>query len=112
MSKQEWGEVSERLEALALKLKLHLRQARGEPAAGTNAPAVPEPSGEAKTEGVAEALETVRRGIEEAFDAAGNAIKDEAVRADFRDLGRLLSGAFSTTWSKATEDIREFVTRR
>lgn len=115
-----WAEVSDRLQALALKLKLHLRQVRsetgaaeahtGEKVTGEVEPRAEEPTG--KADGVAEALEAVRRGIEDAFDAAGNAIRDEAVRADFRDLGRLLSGNLSASWSRATEDIKDLLKRR
>jgi hypothetical protein len=56
---ESWAELSERLEALALKLKLHLEQA----GAGDVVP---------------QALGELREWMEDAFSAAGNAINDEA----------------------------------
>jgi hypothetical protein len=88
-----WAELSERLEALALKLKLHLRQ--------TGA-----------ADGVPEALGELRDKVEEAFTAAGNAIHDEGVRADVREVGRLLGEAVSATLAKVGDDVRDVLERR
>ena len=85
---ENWSDVSERLEALALKLKLHMEQ--------TGA-----------TGGVPQALGELRERVEDAFAAAGNAIHDEAVRADVREVGRLLADALSTSLAKVSDDVRE-----
>jgi hypothetical protein len=71
--KQTWSEVADRLEALELKLKLH-----GEQTGGTELP---------------EALNRLGHSLQETFEAAGNAFKDEAVREDVREIGRLVASA-------------------
>ncbi len=91
-SDRTWSELGERLEALALKLKLHMEQA------GT---------GE-----VPQALSTLRAAVGEAFEAAGNAVRDDAVRADVRECGRLLSDAVSTTFSRVSGEVRELRDRQ
>lgn len=82
-----WTELSDRLEALALKLKLHFEQTRDEeiPAAASR----------------------VRQGVQGAFDAVENAVQDEAVRADVRDVGRLLADAVAGTLDKVSDDLRD-----
>ena len=55
--KDDWTNLSERLEALVLKLKLHLEQT------GT-------------AEGVPQALGELRERVEDAFTAAGNAVRE------------------------------------
>jgi len=92
MTTNQWSEVGERLEALALKLKLHFEQARDEEAA--------------------DALGRLRKDIEDAFEAAGNAVKDEAVRADAREVGRLFGDALATTLEKFGDEIRNATNRR
>jgi len=91
--KDDWASLSERLEALVLKLKLHLEQ--------TGA-----------TEGMPQALGELRERMEDAFTAAGNAVKDEAVRADVREVGRLIADAVSTSLSKVSDDVRDAMERR
>ncbi|GIH07871.1 hypothetical protein Rhe02_59380 [Rhizocola hellebori] len=79
--------MSDRLEGLGLKLKLHMEQTRD----GT----------------MTEALEKLRQNVE----AAGNAVKDEAVRADVREVGQLLADAVSTTMAKVEQHVRDAVKR-
>jgi hypothetical protein len=86
-----WGEVAERLEALTLKLKLHLEQSQDED--------------------VPDVLGRLRQGVEDVFEAAGSAVKDEAVRGDVRELGRLLADAVGTTLAKAGDEVREALRR-
>jgi hypothetical protein len=84
-----WSEVGERIEALALKLKLHFQQTgRGEDAA-------------------TEPLQKIRDSVTDAFDAAGNAVRDDAVKADVRETGRLFLDALSASLAKAAENLRE-----
>ena len=73
MSEQaaRWQEVANRTDALALKLKLHMEQAGRDSRDG-------------------DALDRFREAMDEAFTAAGNAVRDDAVRADVREIGRLM----------------------
>lgn len=82
----EWHDLADRLEGLGLKLKLHLEQT------GT---------GE-----VPEALSKLGHAVQEAFQAASNAVKDDAVREDVREAGRLLGDALGNTFTKAGSDVR------
>ena len=88
-----WSELASRLEALALKLKMHLAQSHDE-------------------EEVAEALGKLRQNMQDAIEAAGTAVKDEAVRSDVREVGKLLADAVSTTLTKVTDEIRETFPRK
>jgi hypothetical protein len=85
---ERWSEVGERLEALALKLKLHFEQT-------------------GRREEVPDALQKLRASVGEAFDAAGNAVRDDAVKADVKEAGRLFVDAVSATFAKVSEDLKE-----
>ena len=88
----KWGEVGERLEALGLKLKTHFEQSRGAE--------------------VPDALSRLRADIEDAFEAAGNAMNDEAVRADVRTVGTLFAEAVAATLEKVSDEVREAAAKR
>ena len=92
MSEQtnRWSEVGERLEALALKLKLHFEQTKGNEANEN-----------------AEAFEKLRNSVNEAFEAAGNAVRDDAVKADVKEAGRLFVDAVSVTFAKVSDNLKE-----
>jgi hypothetical protein len=83
-----WSEVGERVEALALKLKLHFEQA-GRPEEATDP------------------LRKVRDSLTDAFEAAGNAVRDDAVKADVRETGRLFLDALSVSLAKAADSLRD-----
>jgi phosphomannomutase len=87
-----WQELSERLDALALKLKMHLAQV--------------------KNDGTPEAVRDLRTAVDDAFTAAGNAIRDEAVGADVREAGRLFVDAFTATLARAGDDVRDALEHR
>ncbi len=87
-----WAELVDRLNALGLKLKLHAEQA--------------------KDEELSDALSTLRHQIEEAFAATGRAVEDDAVRADVREVGRLLSTAVSDALTRLGDDVRKTVRHR
>lgn len=87
-----WGEVAERMEALVLKLKLHLEQSHDE--------------------GGQDVLGRLRQGVEDAFEAASNAVKDEAVRGDVREVGRLIADAVADTVTKVGDDVRDALHRK
>lgn len=86
-----WAQLAQRLEALGLKLKLHLEQTRDD--------------------GVYEAVGRLRQGVEDAFEAAGNAVKDDAVRADVREVGMLFADAVTTSLAKVGSELRELAHR-
>ncbi|MDI1460549.1 hypothetical protein QEZ54_06180 [Catellatospora sp. KI3] len=82
----EWNEIGDRLQGLGLKLKLHFEQS------GPDA--------------WPDALNKLGTAVEDLFKTAGNAVTDEAVRSDVRDVGHLLADAVSNTLNKAGHDIR------
>ncbi len=78
--KQTWTELGDRLESLGLKLKMHLEQS---------------------SDGVLpEALAKLGESVKGTFEAAGNAIKDDAVKADVREVGQLLGELVSNAVAK------------
>jgi len=83
----EWHELGDKLEGLGLKLKLHLQQSD---------------TGDAR-----EALSKLGHAVQEVFAAAGNAVKDDAVRSDVKEAGQMLGDAIANTFSKASADIRD-----
>lgn len=83
----KWSELGEQLNALALKVKLHFEQT-------------------GSTEG-REALKKLGDSVGEAFEAAGNAVRDDAVRSDVREAGRLFADAVSATFAKVTGEVKE-----
>jgi hypothetical protein len=92
-----WRELSDRLAALALKLKFHVEQAKDGP----------DEDGRPKDATVPDAVRNLRGAVDDAFAAAGNAVHDDAVRADVREVGRLFTDAFAMTLARAGKDVRE-----
>ena len=88
---RRWAELADRLDALALKLKLHYEQAGGD--------------------GVPRALDELRDSVREAFTAAGSAIQDDAVRADVREVGVMVAEAVADGLSTVGSDLRDAVRR-
>jgi hypothetical protein len=88
---RRWAEIGSRLEALALKLKLHYEQAGGDGAPRT--------------------LDALGESIRDAFTATGNAVNDEAVRADVREAGVILAEAVADTLTTVGDDMREALRR-
>jgi hypothetical protein len=88
-----WHEVTDRAEALALKLKLHMEQAGDD----TGGRAV---------------LDGLRAAMDDAFTAAGNAVRDDAVRADVREIGRLMLEAITAAVDRAGGETREPLDRQ
>ncbi|GHJ45724.1 hypothetical protein Cs7R123_30660 [Catellatospora sp. TT07R-123] len=82
----EWNEIGDRLQGLGLKLKLHFEQ-----------------SGPGEWP---DALIKLGTAVEDLFKTAGNAVQDEAVRADVRNVGHLLADAVSNTIGSAGHDVR------
>jgi len=88
---RRWSELADRLDALALKLKLHYEQAGGD--------------------GVPRALDELRDSVQEAFTAAGNAIQDDAVRTDVREVGVMVAEAVADGLTTVGSDLREAMHR-
>jgi hypothetical protein len=96
-SRQAWSEVADRFGELGLKLKLHYEQAAGE---------------DADDGSLRRALEELRDSVDQAFDAVGNAVKDQAVKDDARDVARSLRDALATTFAEASDDLRSCFKRK
>ena len=89
---RRWVELGARLDALALKLKLHYEQAGGD--------------------GVPWAVDDLRDSVRDAFTAAGNAIQDDAVRADVHEVGVMIAEAVAEGLSTVGADLRKAVHRQ
>ena len=86
--KNAWLDVADELEAIGLKLKLHLEQ---------------EASADDDVDGL---LRQFAEKIEVAIDAVENAVEDKAVQSDVRETGSKLVDAVSTTFREATRAVR------
>lgn len=86
--KDAWLDVGDELEAVALKLKLHLEQETSE------------------SDDVDDLLERLADRLDDAVDAVGHAAGDAAVRDDLRETGRRLVDALGVTVREATRTVR------
>ena len=91
-AQQAWKDLGDRLEALGLKLQLHLAEEGDATAAAGDS--------------VRAGLVRVGKALEEVFEAIGDAADDDAVRADAKDAGRLLLDAVDATLTEAGEVLR------
>jgi len=82
-----WSNVGEKLEELGAKLKSHFEQ-----------------TGDA--EEMNDALQKLKRGFAEAVESAGNAVRDDRVKADVKEAGRLFVDALSASLAKVSESLR------
>jgi hypothetical protein len=96
-TQQAWAALGDQLEALGLKLKLHVEQEAG---------AASEATGTIK-----QSLERVGDALTHVFEGLDDAITDEAVRADARQAGRLLLEAVNTTFTSVADDLRDTIRR-
>lgn len=95
---EAWKALGSRVEALGLKLKLHFEEESGE-------------AGEAATT-IKETLEKVGDALEHVFEGLGDAAKDDALKADAKEAGRLLVDAVNATFTEASDELRDRVRRR
>lgn len=58
-----------------------------------------------------QALDELRDSVREAFTAAGNAIQDDAVRADVREVGVMVAEAVADGLSTVGSDLRQALHR-
>jgi hypothetical protein len=89
-TKLAWSAVADHLEALGLKLKLHVEQAA---------------HGQQPAEEIGNAFERLGSAIESTFSAIGAAVEDSAVREDARKLAVALGDALADTLATAGQDV-------
>ncbi len=97
-----WDEAGEALSGLGLKLKLHYEeQHEGSP-------------DEASPDEVAveSAMAKFGAALQDAFDALGEASKDDAVKADVKRVGQTLTDALSVTFAEVSDDVRKAFERK
>ena len=85
-SREAWGQVGDKLSAFLLKLKLHAQEELSEQDLKSM-----------------EGMDKLRTVINEAFEAMGDAYKDDAVRTDAKDAGRAFIAAMDAT-SRSVQD--------
>lgn len=95
--KESWKEVASRVEALGLKLKMHLEQEQDDQVDDRL-------TGQTQT-----ALDDLSGRVSEAFDAFGNASRDEAVHADVRSIADLIKAALIKTLRAVGAEVSEIM---
>jgi hypothetical protein len=93
--KQAWNDVGDRLEALALKLQMHLKQETSEHEAHDE-----EHRGE-----IVGALDRLGEAFEDVFEAVENASKDEGIRSDINDAARSTVDALTSTFGELAAEV-------
>lgn len=91
-AQERWKELGDQLEALGLKLKLHVLEETSE-----------------LEDDVKVGLARVGKAIEDVFSALGDVVDDEAVRADAKEAGRRLVEAVDATFTEAGDVLRDRV---
>lgn len=92
-TQQAWTALGDQLEALGLKLKLHVEQEASRSEDVTNT--------------IQESFERLGDALTHVFEGLDDAITDEAVRTDAKQAGRLLLEAVNTTFGSVAEDLRD-----
>ncbi|NNE72237.1 MAG: hypothetical protein HKN26_01075 [Acidimicrobiales bacterium] len=87
-AKTAWANVGDELEALGLKLKLHIEQEFEH------------------DEEVESAFERLAEAIDAAADTTSHVVHDEAIRDDLKTTGRLVVDALATTLRQTTDQLR------
>lgn len=96
-ARDAWKEVGNRVEALGLKLKLHLEQEQDDAV-------------EDRAEGdTKNAFDELSGQVTDAFDAFGNAAKDDAVHSDVRELAELIKQALIETFQAVGAEIGDLM---
>lgn len=91
-AQERWKELGDQLESLGLKLKLHVMEETTE-----------------LDEDVKDGLARVGKAIEDVFGAIGDAVDDDAVRADAKEAGRRLVDAVDATLTEVGDVFRDRV---
>lgn len=96
-AREAWKDVGEKVEALGLKLKLHLDQEQDDQVADRV-------EGETKN-----AFDQLSGQVTDAFDAFGNAAKDDAVHSDVREIAELIKEALIETFQAVGAEIGDLM---
>lgn len=96
-AREAWKEVGDKVEALGLKLKLHIDQEKDDDVQDRV-------EGETK-----HAFDELSGHVTDAFDAFGNAAKDDAVHADVRELAELIKEALIETFQAVGAEIGDLM---
>ncbi len=95
-AKKAWNDVASQVEGLGLKLKLHLEQeADG---------ATDRPEGSTRS-----AFDDLTAKVTDAFDAFGNAARDQAVHSDMRDLAQSMQAALVKTFQSVGAELGDLM---
>jgi len=89
-AQDSWREVGQILDGLGLKLKVHFEKAQSE----------------LEGERVRDAVEAAGAGVQQAFDALGEAVRDPAIKDDVRKAAASLSDAVSNTFAEIGAQFR------
>jgi len=95
--RNSWKDVATTVEALGLKLKLHIDQEQ-------DAAVDHRAEGDTKN-----AFDQLSGQVADAFDAFGNAAKDEAVHADVREIAELIKEALIETFRAVGAEIGDLM---
>jgi len=96
-ARDAWKEVGDKVEALGLKLKLHIDQEKDDEVQDRV-------EGETKN-----AFDDLSGQVTDAFDAFGNAAKDDAVHADVREIAELIKEALIETFQAVGAEIGDLM---
>lgn len=91
-AQERWKELGDQLESLGLKLKLHVLEETSE-----------------LDDDVKVGLARLGKAIEDVFSAVGDAVDDDAVRADAKEAGRRLMEAVDATFTEVGDVFRDRV---
>ena len=92
-----WVDVANKVESLGLKLKLHLEQETSDNVADRA-------EGETQT-----AFDELSSQVTDAFDAFGNAARDDSVHADVREIADLIKEALIETFQAVGAEIGDII---
>lgn len=95
-TQESWKDLASKVEALGLKLKLHLEQEQDETTDAT--------PGDTKA-----AVEDLGTRLQDAFESFGNAAKDPAVQNDVKDVGTLLKDALLNTFNAVGAEVGDMM---
>lgn len=96
-ARDAWKNVGEQVEALGLKLKRHLEQEK-------DAAVASRAEGDTRN-----AFDELSGTVSDAFDAIGNAAKDDAVLSDVRDIAELIKQALIETFQAVGAEAGDLI---
>jgi len=96
-ARSAWTDVASKVESLGLKLKLHLDQETDDQVAERS-------EGDTRN-----AFEQLSGTVTDAFDAFGNAAKDDAVHADVREIAELIKQALIDTFEAVGAEVGDLM---